>query len=95
MGKSELITSISEKSGLTKKDSEAFLKAFVESVEECVASGDKLQLVNFGSFEPRKREAHEGHNPKTREVIQVEAKTVPVFHAGQGFKDIVREGNAE
>ena len=87
MNKIELITSIAEKSGLTKKDSESALKAFIESVEEALASGDKVQLVGFGTFETRERAAREGRNPRTKEVIQIPATTVPVFKAGSAFKE--------
>ena len=87
MNKIELITTMAEKSGLTKKDSESALKAFIESVEEALASGDKVQLVGFGTFETRERAAREGRNPRTKEVIQIPATTVPVFKAGSAFKE--------
>ena len=87
MNKIELITAMAEKSGLTKKDSENALKAFIESVEETLASGDKVQLVGFGTFETRERAAREGRNPRTKEVIQIPATTVPVFKAGSAFKE--------
>lgn len=87
MNKIELITAMAEKSGLTKKDSESALKAFIESVEEALASGDKVQLVGFGTFETRERAAREGRNPRTKEVIQIPATTVPVFKAGSAFKE--------
>lgn len=87
MNKIELITAMAEKSGLTKKDSEIALKAFIESVEETLASGDKVQLVGFGTFETRERAAREGRNPRTKEVIQIPATTVPVFKAGSAFKE--------
>ena len=50
MNKSELIAKMAEKSGLTKKDNEVVLKAFIEAVEETLESGDKVQLVGFGTF---------------------------------------------
>ena len=87
MNKIELITAMAEKSGLTKKDSENALKAFIESVEEALASGDKVQLIGFGTFETRERAAREGRNPRTKEVIQIPATTVPVFKAGSAFKE--------
>ena len=51
MNKAELITSMSEKSKLTKKDAELALKAFIESVEEALENGERVQLVGFGTFE--------------------------------------------
>ena len=83
MNKAELITSMAEKSQLTKKDAEAALKAFIDSVQEALESGDKVQLVGFGTFETRERAAREGRNPRTKETISIPASTVPVFKAWQ------------
>ena len=89
MNKTELISSIADKAELTKKDAEAALKAFTETVEEVLASGDKIQLVGFGTFETRERAAREGRNPRTKEIINIPASTVPVFKAGAVLKEKV------
>ena len=91
MNKAELITSMSEKSGLTKKDAEAAVKAFIESVQEALEGGDKVQLVGFGTFETRERAAREGRNPRTKETIQIPASKAPVFKAGKEFKERVNK----
>lgn len=91
MNKAELITSMAEKSKLTKKDAELALKALIESVEESLEKGEKVQLVGFGTFEIRERAAREGRNPRTKEVINIPATTVPVFKAGKEFKDKVNK----
>ena len=89
MNKAELITSMAEKSQLTKKDAESALKAFIDSVQEALENGDKVQLIGFGTFETRERAAREGRNPRTKETITIPASTVPVFKAGKEFKDRV------
>jgi DNA-binding protein HU-beta len=91
VNKAELITSMAEKSKLTKKDAELALKALIESVEETLEKGEKVQLVGFGTFEVRERAAREGRNPRTKEVIKIPATTVPVFKAGKEFKDKVNK----
>ena len=91
MNKTELISSIAEKAELTKKDAEAALKAFTETVEEVLASGDKIQLVGFGTFETRNRAARIGHNPQTGETIKIAAATVPAFKAGKALKEKVNK----
>jgi DNA-binding protein HU-beta len=90
MNKSELIAAIAAKSGLSKKDSEAALNAFVESVEEALTNGDRVQLVGFGTFEVRHRVARKGKNPQTGEEITISASDVPVFKAGKSLKDKVK-----
>lgn len=90
MNKQELVAQIAEKSELTKKDSENALNAFIETVEEALADGDKVQLVGFGTFEVRHRKAREGRNPRNpEEKIHIPASKAPVFRAGKGFKEIV------
>jgi DNA-binding protein HU-beta len=89
MNKSELVGEIAAKSKLTKKDSEAALNAFTESVEDSLKKGNKIILVGFGSFEVRKRAARQGVNPQTKEPIKIAAKKVPAFRAGKNLKDIV------
>lgn len=91
VNKSELIAKMAEKSGLTKKDNEVILKAFIESVEEALESGEKVQLVGFGTFETRERAARVGRNPRTKEEIQIPASKVPVFKVGKEFKDRVNK----
>ena len=90
MTKAELVTSIAEKTGLTKKDSEKALAAFVDTVTETLAKGDSIQLVGFGTFEVRERAAREGINP-TKEKIEIAATKVPAFKAGRALKDAVSE----
>ena len=87
MNKTELITAMAEKSGLTKRESEVALKAFIDSVQEALAYGEKVALIGFGTFETRERAAREGRNPRTKEVIQIPATTVPVFKASSAFKE--------
>ena len=91
MNKAELITSMAEKSQLTKKDAESALKAFIDSVQEALENGDKVQLIGFGTFETRERAAREGRNPRTKETITIPASTVPVFKAGKEFRDRVNQ----
>jgi DNA-binding protein HU-beta len=92
VNKSELITSIAEKSGLTKKDAESALNAFMKSVEEALTNGDKVQLVGFGTFEVRERKARQGRNPRNpEEVIEIPASKAPVFKAGKSLKEAVNK----
>ena len=90
MNKAELIAGIAEKSELTKKDAESALNAFMRTIEETLATGEKVQLVGFWTFEVRERKAREGRNPRNpEEVIQIAASKAPVFKAGKALKEIV------
>jgi len=89
MNKNELIAAVAERANLTKKDSEAAVSAMLEVITDALCDGDKVQLVGFGSFEVKKREARVGRNPKTKEAIEIPATKVPVFKAGKLLKDNV------
>ena len=91
MNKAELVAAMAEQAGLSKKDAEAALKAFIDSVQEALENGEKVQLVGFGTFETRERAAREGRNPRTKEVISIPASVVPVFKAGKEFKEKVNK----
>lgn len=90
MNKTDLVKAIAEKAGLSKKDSEAAVNAFVSSVSDALANGDKVQLVGFGTFEVRARAAKQGRNPRTGEAITIPASKLPAFKAGSALKDAVK-----
>jgi len=89
MNKADLVSDIAEKADLSKKDAEKALNALVDSVEEALTGGDKVQLVGFGSFEVRERAERKGRNPQTREEIIIKASKVPVFKPGKALKDML------
>ena len=89
MNKTELVAAVAEKTGLSKKDSEKAVNAAFDSITEALAAGEKVQLVGFGAFEVKERNARVGRNPKTKEEIQIPASRVPVFKAGKALKDVV------
>lgn len=89
MNKQELVASIAEKSGLTKKDSEKVLNAFVDSVKAALAGGEKVALVGFGTFEVRSRKPRKGRNPQTKAVITIPGGKTPAFKPGKELKDVV------
>ena len=89
MNKADLISAVADKAGLSKKSAEGAVNALVDIVGDALAKGDKVQLVGFGSFEVRKREARTGRNPKTKEAIKIPASKSPVFKPGKALKDVV------
>lgn len=86
MNKAELISVVAKKTNLTKKETELVLTTILETIIDVVASGEKLTLVGFGSFEIRERKSREGRNPKTGEKILIPASKLPAFSVGKFFK---------
>lgn len=87
MNRSDLINSVAAETGLSKNDADAAISAFINAVEGALKSGDKLQLVGFGTFETSKRAARTGRNPQTGEDIKIPASVVPKFKAGAKLKE--------
>ena len=86
MNRKELIDRLSEKTGLAKKQSDQFLKAFMETVEEELHRGNSIGLVGFGTFKVAQRKARTAKNPRTKATIKIPAKKVPVFKFSKSLK---------
>ena len=74
MNKQDLVSAMSEKSGLPKKVSEFAINSFVESISDALAKGESVQLIGFGTFKVGKRNARKGRNPQTGKEIKIAAK---------------------
>ena len=90
MNREKIISSISEKADLSKKDAIKALKAFIETVSEALSKNDKISLVGFGTFGVSKRSSRKGVNPRTLEELTIPAHNVPTFKAGKKLKDAVK-----
>lgn len=90
MNKTELVTNIAQKSGMTKKDVELVINGLLDEITGALSSGDKVQFVGFGTFETRKRASRSGRNPQTGAVINIPETTVPAFKAGNKLKEAVK-----
>ncbi len=89
MNKGDLVEKIAEATGLTKKDSEASVNAFVDTIQAALKSGEKVAIAGFGTFDVSNRKARTGRNPQTGEEIKIAASKTPKFKAGKSFKDMM------
>ena len=89
MNKTELVAAVAEKAGISKKDADAALAAFVATVTDAMKAGDKVALVGFGTFAVKERAARTGLNPQTKAKIEIPASKAPSFKAGKALKDAV------
>ena len=89
MNKSELITAVAQRTGMTKKDAEAAVSATFEIITAQLAAGEKVQLSGFGLFETKQRQSRVGRNPVTGQAIQIPASAAPTFKAGKALKDAI------
>ena len=86
MNKTDLVATVAEKTGLTKKDAEKAVTAVFSAVEEALANGDKVQLVGFGTFEVRERKERKGQNPQTKKTDHYSGNKSTGFQTGQTTK---------
>ena len=91
MNKTELIAAVAENASISKKDADKAVSAVIAAISNALAEGDKVQLVGFGTFEVRAREARMGKNPRTGAEIKIAASKVPAFKAGKPLKEIVNK----
>lgn len=90
MNKKELIKKIATETNSTLKATGEFIDAFCNAVTDALVEGDKVQLVGFGTFEVRHREARVGRNPRTGETVEIKPSKAPSFKAGGTFKSAIK-----
>ncbi len=91
MTKKDLIARISEQTGLPKSSVKAVVDSFLVTVEEALASGDKVSLPGFGTFRVTRRAERKARNPRTGELISIPAYKAPVFSAGRHLKQMANK----
>jgi len=89
MNKNDLISAVSETSGLSKNDASGAVEGVFDAIQKALANGDEVRLVGFGTFSVAKRKASTGRNPRTGEPMTIKASNQPKFKAGKGLKDAV------
>ncbi len=89
MSRADVVAAVAAKTGLSKKDSEAAVKAFTDVVVDELKKGGKVQILGFGTFEVATRGAREGKSPLTGKTIKIAASKSPKFKAGKPFKEAV------
>lgn len=87
MNKTELIAAVAEKAEISKKDADKAVAALTAVITDALKSGDKVQLVGFGTFDVSDRAARTGVNPHTGEPMDIPACKAPRFKAGKALKD--------
>ncbi len=90
MNKAELIEEVATQTGLTKRTAREAVDVVVLAISDCLARGEKVTLVGFGTFRVRSRKARTGRNPQIGATLQIPAKKVPRFTPGKGLREAVR-----
>ena len=89
MTKLDIISFVSDDTGLSNVKAEEAVDAIIGAVRESLARGETVTLRRFGSFSVRQKNARVGRNPKTGQEATISARRVVSFKAGGHFKDAV------
>ena len=84
-----MVVAVTQKTNIEKKNVEAVLSAFMDTVTETLIAGDKVSLVGFGAFEVTERAAREGRNPATGETLHIGPSKSPKFKPSKNLKEAV------
>lgn len=90
MTKAEFVEQVSDRAGLSRRDAQEAVDAFLDTIEDALRRGSDVSFSGFGKFSVSKRSAREGRNPATGEKIHISASKVPKFTAGAGLKKAVK-----
>ncbi len=90
MNKMEVVDAVASRAGLSKADADRAVNAFIDTIADTLARGEKVTVTGFGTFEVRHRKARMGRNPQTGAPLHIPATDSPAFKSGKGLKDAVR-----
>jgi len=86
----DVVDAVASRAGLSKADADRGVNAFVDTIADALARGEKVTVTGFGTFEVRNRSARMGRNPQTGAPLHIPATKSPAFKSGKGLKDAVR-----
>ena len=91
MNKQQFAENVMARTDMTRAATERFINAFIDTVGDALAEGDKVQLIGFGTFETRERGARTCRNPQTGGTVAIPACKAPAFKAGKALKDKINK----
>jgi DNA-binding protein HU-beta len=89
VSKSDLVQVAAKAGNVSKAAAGEAVNAVFDAIVANVAKGKRVTVVGFGTFLPRRRKARAGRSPMNGKEIKIQAKTIPAFAAGQGFREAV------
>ncbi|MEH7758103.1 HU family DNA-binding protein [Bacillus pumilus] len=90
MNKTELVSAVVEKTGLSKKEVASVIDATLDEITSALKEGGQVKIAGFGGFESATRAARKGRNPSTGEEIDIPETKAPKFKAAKALKDAVK-----
>lgn len=89
--KAHLADLLFEQIGLNKRESKDMVDAFFDLIVDSLIQGTDVKISGFGNFQIRTKAARPGRNPRTGELIPIEARRVATFHASSKLKTVIQD----
>ena len=89
--KADLADSLFNVVGLSKREAKDIVELFFEEIRDSLERGQEVKLSGFGSFKIRDKNSRPGRNPKTGEAVEISARRVVTFRAGQKMKSRIEK----
>lgn len=89
MNKLELISTLKQKTGLTKTEAADVVQTFFDSLTQALVQGERVEIRGLCSFFIKDYESYTGRNPKTGEKVTIPPKKLPFFKCGKELKERV------
>ncbi len=93
MTKADLVNSIFEKIGLSKKEAQEIVEILFDTMKQTIVEGNSIKLSGFGTFHVRKKMARRGRNPKTGEDIEITPRRVVTFRGSNQLKSAIEKSD--
>lgn len=89
MTKADIVNSLYEKLGLSKKETANIVEVVLETIKDSLEKGGKIKIAGFGNFVVRQKTARKGRNPKTGDEIEISRRKVVTFKPSQLLRKTV------
>ncbi len=91
LSKAEIADALCHEIGLTKNDAKLMVEYFFEEIRTTLESGQHIKFSKFGNFILKDKTQRPARNPRTGEVVPVEARRVVTFKAGSRLKQLIEQ----
>ena len=88
--KAHLADLLFDQIGLNKRESKDMIDSFFDLISDSLVEGKDVKISGFGNFQIRTKAPRPGRNPRTGELIPIEARRVVKFHASHKLKDQIQ-----
>ena len=91
--KIDIIQNVTDKLGLSKRDSSRIVESVFEIMKEQLSKGDTVKISGFGNFVVRSKNARKGRNPHTGAECEISARKVLTFKSSHILRKALNKGN--